>query len=107
MDPETESLPMPPATETQVLSSTLLPGEVEVARLIVSVLALEVSPQDIDPNAPLFGDGLGLDSIDALEIALAVSKAFDVKLRSDDERNHRIFASLRSLTVHIEKHRTR
>jgi acyl carrier protein len=98
---------MPPATETEALPSTPLPEEVEVARLIVSVLSLEVSPEEIDPDAPLFNQGLGLDSIDALEIALAVSKTFNVKLRSDDERNHRIFASLRSLTAHIEKHRTR
>jgi acyl carrier protein len=81
--------------------------EIEVARLIVSALSLEVLPEDIAPDAPLFGEGLGLDSIDALELSLAVSKAHGVQLRSDDERNHRIFASLRSLTAHIEKHRTR
>lgn len=85
----------------------LSPQELEVARLIVSALSLEVAPEDIAPEAPLFNEGLGLDSIDALEIALAVSKAYGVQLRSDDERNHRIFASLRSLAAHIEKHRTR
>lgn len=82
------------------------PHELEVARLIVSALALEVAPEDIAPEEPLFRDGLGLDSIDALEIALAVSKTYGVKLRSDDERNHRIFSSLRSLAAHVEKHRT-
>jgi acyl carrier protein len=79
--------------------------ESEVARLIVSALSLEVSPEEIDPEAPLFGDGLGLDSIDALEISLVISKAYGVQLRSDDERNHRIFASLRSLAGHIAKQR--
>ena len=83
------------------------PMEEEVARLIVSALSLESRAEDIAPEEPLFGAGLGLDSIDALELALAVSKAYGVQLRSDDERNHRIFASLRSLTSHIERHRVR
>jgi acyl carrier protein len=84
-----------------------LPEEMEVARLIVSALSLETRPEDIAPEEPLFGSGLGLDSIDALELALAISKAYGVQLRSDDERNHRIFSSLRALTAHIEKHRAR
>jgi acyl carrier protein len=99
---------MPDGTTTPiVIASGLTPQELEVARLIVSALSLEVAAEEIEPEAPLFNEGLGLDSIDALEMALAVSRAFDVKLRSDDERNHRIFSSLRSLTAHIEKHRTR
>jgi acyl carrier protein len=99
---------MPDGTTTPIVTAFgLTPQELEVARLIVSALSLEVAPEDIEPEAPLFNDGLGLDSIDALEMALAVSKAYDVKLRSDDERNHRIFSSLRSLAAHIEKHRTR
>ena len=84
-----------------------LPEEMEVARLIVSALSLETRPEDIVPDEPLFGSGLGLDSIDALELALAISKAYGVQLRSDDERNHRIFSSLRALSAHIEKHRAR
>lgn len=79
--------------------------EAELAALIVTALSLEMEPAEIAPEAPLFGEGLGLDSIDALELALAVSKAYGVQLRSDDERNHRIFGSLRSLAAHIEKHR--
>lgn len=79
--------------------------EADLARLIVSALSLEVAAEDILPEAPLFGAGLGLDSIDALELSLAVSKAYGVQLRSDDERNHRIFASLRSLAAHIARHR--
>ena len=81
--------------------------ESELAALIVQALNLEIRPDEIDPEAPLFGDGLGLDSIDMLEIALAVSKKYGFKLRSDDADNERIFASLRALTAHIEKHRTK
>jgi acyl carrier protein len=88
-------------------SAVASPLEPDLARLIVSALSLEVSPEEIVPDAPLFGDGLGLDSIDALEMALAISKAYGVQLRSDDARNHQIFASLRSLALHVEKHRTR
>ena len=81
--------------------------EDEVARLVVETVHLEIGPDEIDPAAPLFGEGLGLDSIDALEIALAISQRYGFQLKSDDERNHRIFASLRSLAAHIEKHRAR
>jgi acyl carrier protein len=81
--------------------------ESELARLIVSALTLEVAPDEIDPAAPLFGEGLGLDSIDALELSLAIGKAYGVQLRSDDARNHRIFASLRALAAHVEAHRAR
>ena len=86
--------------------TTTLSFEAEVARLIVEALHLETPPEAIDPEAPLFGEGLGLDSIDALEIALAVSRRYGFQLRSDDERNHRIFASLRALAAHIGAHRT-
>jgi acyl carrier protein len=81
--------------------------ESEVARLVVETVHLEISPDQIEPAAPLFGDGLGLDSIDALEIALAISQRYGFQLKSDDEQNHKIFASLRSLAGHIQKHRTR
>lgn len=75
----------------------------ELAELIVAELQLEVSPAEIDPDAPLFGEGLGLDSIDALELAVAISKRYGVELRSDDARNHRIFASLRNLAAHVAR----
>lgn len=78
-----------------------------VAELLVNALQLEVAADAIDPGMRLFGEGLGLDSIDALELALAITRAYGFELRSDDERNHQIFASLRSLTNHIEAHRTR
>ncbi len=82
-------------------------AEQQLAALIVSSLQLELAPADIVPDGRLFGDGLGLDSIDALELALAISKTYGFELRSDDERNKRIFASLRSLSAHIEEHRTK
>jgi len=81
--------------------------ERQVAELIVGALQLEAAPGSIDPDGRMFGEGLGLDSIDALELALAITRAYGFELRSDDERNHQIFASLRSLTRHIEAHRTR
>lgn len=81
--------------------------EAEVARLLVDTLNLEVNPADIDPAKPLFREGLGLDSIDALEIALAISKRYGFQLRSDDRNNREIFASLRSLGNYIQQHRIR
>ena len=82
-------------------------AELSVADLIVSALQTETPATAIDPDAPLFGEGLGLDSIDALELALAITRAYGFELRSDSERNQQIFASLRSLTSHIEAHRTK
>lgn len=80
----------------------------ELATLIVDCLNLEtIEPAQIDPDAPLFGGDLGLDSIDALEIALAVSKRYGFQLRSDNADNQRIFASLRTLSEHIEQQRVR
>jgi acyl carrier protein len=78
----------------------------EVAALLVDALNLDTAAADIDPEAPLYGDGLGLDSIDILEVALVVSKRYGFQLRSDDEQNVRIFSSLASLANHIAAHRT-
>ncbi len=77
----------------------------EVAALLVEALNLEISPESIDPQAPLYGEGLGLDSIDILEVALVVSQRYGFQLRSDDEDNVRIFTSLASLAEHIGTHR--
>lgn len=86
---------------------TLAALESEVSRLIVETLNLQnVRAEEIDPDAPLFGEGLGLDSIDALELALAISRNYGFQLRSDDAENTRIFASLRALSEHIGHHRT-
>lgn len=79
----------------------------EVAALIVEALNLDVAPADVDPGAPLYGEGLGLDSIDILEIALVVSKQYGVQLRADSEENERIFGSLRQLVEYIIAHRTK
>lgn len=79
----------------------------ELAELIVTSLNLEtVAAADIDPDAPLFGGDLGLDSIDALEIALAVSKRYGFQLKSDNPDNRTIFTSLSTLSEHIEQHRS-
>ena len=78
----------------------------EVAAMVVTALNLDMQPADIDPDAPLYGEGLGLDSIDILEVALVVSKRYGFQLRSDDENNLRIFSSLRKLTEHIAAQRT-
>ena len=78
----------------------------EVAELIVSALNLDVAPSDIDADAPLFGDGLGLDSIDVLEISLVIAKRYGFQLRSDNEDNLRIFSSLRALASHIAAQRS-
>ena len=78
----------------------------EVAALLVEALNLDIAPDTIDPQAPLYGEGLGLDSIDILEVALVVSKRYGFQLRSDDEDNVRIFTSLASLTEHIAGQRT-
>jgi acyl carrier protein len=89
------------ANGTELHGGALTAEELELARLIVSTLNLDAKAEDIDPSAPLYGEGLGLDSIDILEVALAVSKAYGVKLRADDDGNRRIFGSLRSLHQHI------
>jgi acyl carrier protein len=82
--------------------------ERELARLIVESLHLEdVSPEQIEAEAPLFGDGLGLDSLDMLELAMAIEQKYGVKLRSDDPDNARTFACLRSLSEHIQQYRAR
>jgi len=77
----------------------------EIAALLVESLNLDMAPETIDPQAPLYGDGLGLDSIDILEVALVVSQRYGFQLRSDDEDNVRIFTSLASLTEHIAANR--
>lgn len=81
--------------------------EADLAALLVSCLNLEIDAADIDPSSPLYGDGIGLDSIDILELALEVSQRYGIQLRSDDESNQQIFQSLRSLASHVATHRVR
>src|SRR5215510_5724441 len=77
------------------------PPLLEVAGLIVQALNLDIAPAEIEPDAPLYGEGLGLDSIDILEIALVVSKQYGVQLRADNEENEQIFRSLAFLADYI------
>lgn len=78
-------------------------AEAALAELLVEVLNLEDNePQEIDPEEPLFGDGLGLDSIDALEIALAIAQEHGVEMKAEDESTKEAFATLRSLSAFVE-----
>ncbi len=81
-------------------------NQLELAKLIVETLDLQdVDPSHIEPEAPLFREGLGLDSIDALELSLAISQKYGVQLRADDENNKAIFGSLQSLSAHVEQNK--
>jgi acyl carrier protein len=79
----------------------------EIAGLIVEALNLEIAPADIDPQARLYKEGLGLDSIDILEVALVVSKRYGFKLKEDDQDNVKIFRSLDALAAHVAERRTK
>jgi acyl carrier protein len=81
------------------------PFESELSGLMVEALNLEITPDDIAPDAPLYGEGLGLDSIDMLEISLAIGKRYGVELRADDDDSRMVFTSLRSLARHVDEHR--
>ncbi|MEO7386178.1 MAG: phosphopantetheine-binding protein [Gammaproteobacteria bacterium] len=93
-----------PATAGQLSSS----GELvrEIAGLITQALNLDMSATDIDPEAPLYRDGLGLDSIDILEVSLVVSKRYGVEIKADSQDNQNIFRSLRGLAEFVAEHRT-
>jgi acyl carrier protein len=79
--------------------------EREIAGLIVQALNLEMDPRDISPDAPLYGEGLGLDSIDILEVALVVSKKYGIQLRADSEENGEIFRSLHHFARYVAAQR--
>lgn len=88
--------------ERQVVTQTT--AESEMAALLVEVLNLEdVDANQIDPNEHLFGEGLGLDSIDALEIALAISQQYGVEMKAEDEDTREAFTTLKSLSQFVEK----
>jgi len=79
------------------------PSEAEMAKLLVDVLNLEdIEPNEIDPNEALFGEGLGLDSIDALEIALAISQQHGVEMKAEEDSTREAFATLKSLTNFVD-----
>lgn len=83
------------------------PLEAELSELMVDVLNLETTVDEIDADAALYGEGLALDSIDLLELSLAISKKYGVQLRADDADNQKIFASLASLARHVEHGRAK
>ena len=95
-----EKLPVSGPTADPALSR-------EIAGLIVSALNLDIAETDIDPKAPLYKEGLGLDSIDILEVALVISKRYGFKLKDDDKDNVRIFGSLENLAAHVAERRTK
>jgi acyl carrier protein len=92
-------------TPTTAAVDSLLEHEISV--LIVSALGLELTADELDPDAPLYGDGIGLDSIDILEIALVVSKQYGIQIKADSAENTTIFASIRGLAAHIRAHRVK
>jgi acyl carrier protein len=96
----------PPIVST-INSSSMSDAELALAEIVVKTLNLEVAANEIDPESPIYGEGLGLDSIDILEISLAISKQYGFQLKSDDENNKTIYKSLRNLSAHIEKNRTK
>ena len=80
--------------------------EFELKQLIIEALALEdVTPENIESSAALFVEGLGLDSIDALELAMALEERYGVRIGDDPELNRQIFASVRNLAAYVGEHR--
>ena len=94
-------------TNASIASEVNAELEREVAQLIVSALNLEVAPESIEADSDLYGDGLGLDSIDILEIALVVSKQYGIQMKTEGEDNFVVFKSLRSLSAYIAEKRTK
>ncbi|MEH2410717.1 phosphopantetheine-binding protein [Nostoc sp.] len=83
------------------------PAELELATLMVKTLNLEIAAANVDPEAPIYGEGLGLDSIDILEVSLAISKHYGLQMKSDDQNNKVIYRSVRNLCAYIEANRTK
>ena len=82
-------------------------AELSLAELLIEVLNLEdVEANEIDPDEALFGEGLGLDSIDALEIALAISQTYGVEMKAEDENTKEAFATLKSLSHFVESNKS-
>jgi acyl carrier protein len=96
-----------PSASAATSTSPLSAEELELAEITVKTLNLDVAANEIDPEAPLYGEGLGLDSIDILEISLAISKQYGFQLKSDDANNKVIYKSLRNLCAHVQANRTK
>ncbi|MFI4895505.1 MAG: phosphopantetheine-binding protein [Steroidobacterales bacterium] len=97
-----QALPQPATSRPDTLAL-----EREIACLIVQGLNLPIAPEQIDPDAPLYGEGLALDSIDILEIALIVSKQYGIVLRADNQENEQIFRSLRHFARYVAAQRSK
>jgi acyl carrier protein len=100
------------AEKVESISFATSPEEVvnvcrDLAALITKTLGLEVLPEDIDMDAPLYAEGLGLDSIDILEIALLIAKKYGIQLKADSEQNKVIFSSMNALAEYVVRQRTR
>jgi acyl carrier protein len=110
MEPSTVT-PAEPANISSAEPANIAPAETalerEIAKLIVAALNLEILPEQITAEEPLYGDPLGLDSIDILEIALVLANHYGVQIKADGEDNFKIFASLRALSTYIREHRTK
>ena len=100
---------MPSSQENVPLHGRAADAELvkEIAELVISALNLEVTAAEIDPQAPLYREGLGLDSIDILEVALVISKRYGFKLKEDDQDNAKIFGSLEALAAHVAERRAK
>jgi acyl carrier protein len=84
----------------------MTPEQQEIAQMIIDAVNLEdISLDEIDPNAPIFNEGLGLDSIDALEISLELNKRYGIKIKSGDKRVADVFASVAALSEYVQTHR--
>ena len=91
---------------TQSTEAAVEALERELKELIIESLMLQdMTPEEIDSNAPLLVDGLGLDSIDVLELAMAIHKRYGIKTKADDAQNREIFATVNSLARYVAEHR--
>jgi acyl carrier protein len=100
------NLPVSPAAATED-SSAMTAAELELCEIIVKTLNLEMAASEVDPNGAIYGEGLGLDSIDILEISLVISKHYGFQLKSDDQNNKTIYQTVRSLCAHVQANRTK
>jgi acyl carrier protein len=100
------NLPVSPAA-TLGDSSVMTAAELELCEIIVKTLNLEMAASEVEPMGAIYGEGLGLDSIDILEISLVISKHYGFQLKSDDQNNKTIYQTVRSLCAHVQANRTK
>jgi acyl carrier protein len=106
--PQCAITPLHSITTVENIMAEQTPAQFELAELLVDALNLEdIAATDIDPKAPLFGDGLGLDSIDALEIALAISQKYGVQMQAEDTKVRNAFANLETLADFVHAYATK